>query len=227
MIPIRDSTFSRDVPVVTYTLIGLNVLIYLWDRGGSLVGPPSAFSDLAFRPLDITRALTGQGDSWVFVTLFTSMFLHGNLWHLVGNMIYLLAFGDNVEHALGGLRFALYYLMWGLFAAMAHVFVMPTSPTPTLGASGAIGGVLGCYFLLFPGNRVTFVVMPFFFISFTVAAWLLLGMWFVFQILLPQEGVANWAHAGGFLAGMLTVLVAGGRERILARTEFVRAYDDE
>lgn len=135
--------------------------------------------------------------------------------HLIGNMLFLFAFGENVENAMGGFRFALYYLFWGVVAAAAHTFVSPDSVIPTLGASGAIGGVLGCYFLLFPGNKVSVMIPPLIFMTFAIPAWILLGLWFLWQVLLPSAGVANWAHAGGFLAGMVTVLVIGGRTKLL------------
>ena len=215
MIPIRDNLESRDKPIVTWTLIGLNVLIFVWDRAWSLGGSSYVFADLAMRPAEVMRAVSGQGDPIELGKLFTSMFLHGSLAHLIGNMLYLFAFGENVENALGGFRFALYYLFWGVVASAAHIFVDPSSNVTVLGASGAIGGVLGAYFLVFPGNRISVFVPPFFFWVFRLPAWILLGFWFVFQVLLPQQGVANWAHAGGFLAGMVTVLVMGGREKVL------------
>lgn len=220
MIPIRDNLAPREKPLVTWTLIGLNVFLYLWDREWSFAGHNIVFADLAMRPEEVVRALTGQGDPLEVGKVFTSLFLHGSLWHLIGNMLYLLAFGPSVENALGSMRFTLYYLFWGVFAAAAHIFVNPSSPVPTLGASGAIGGVLGCYFLLFPGNRVQVMIPPVIFLVFAVPAWVLLGLWFVYQILVPQQGVANWAHAGGFLAGMVTVLVAGGRMKLLQDKKF-------
>ncbi len=216
MIPVRDNLVSREPAVVVGTLLALNVLIYLWDRGGAILGPNVAFADLAMVPREVVMTLTSQGDPSALAKVFTSMFLHGSLAHLVGNVLFLLAFGPGVEQALGGPRFAVYYLFWGVAAAAAHIAVDPGSDIPTLGASGAIGGVLGAYFLLFPGSRVKVVIPPFFFFPFTVMAWILLGLWFAWQILFPQPGVANWAHAGGFLAGMLTILLAGGREKVLA-----------
>lgn len=212
---------------MTWTLIGLNALIYLWDRGGSLFGPSLAFADLAMRPSEVVQALFGGGDPFELGKIFTSMFLHGNLLHLLGNTLFLFAFGDNVEHALGPWRFALYYLFWGLMAALAHIAVDPMSQAQMLGASGAIGGVLGAYLLLFPGNRITVVVFPFVFWPFVVAAWVLLGLWFVFQIVFPQAGVANWAHVGGFLAGMVTILILGGREKALKGVEFEEEADPD
>lgn len=215
MIPLRDNGRRVDFPLVTWTIFALNVIIFIWDRKGNLFGPNVVFADLMMRPSDVMLAMQPGQDNFPFVTLFTSMFLHGGIAHIVGNMIFLVVFGSGVEEAIGSLRYALYYLAWGLVASATHIFVDPGSPIPTLGASGAIGGVLGAYFLLFPGNRIE-VFMPLLpFIAFEVAAWILLGVWFLWQIAIPQEGVANWAHAGGFLAGMVTVLVMGGRAAVL------------
>lgn len=211
MFPVRDNLKSDEKPYVTYTLVALNVAIYLWDRNGFPFGPGAVFSDLAMRPNDVVQAIKG-GNYHPLITLFTCMFLHGSFTHILGNMIFLLVFGTNVEHALGGLRFAVLYLLWGLFASAAHIFVDPQSAIPTLGASGAIGGILGCYLLLFPANRVTIWII---FYETVLPAWLLLGLWFLWQVFLPQEGVANWAHAGGFVAGMLSVLLLGGRQKVL------------
>lgn len=219
MIPLRDNYFSRNTALVTYTLVGLNVLIYFWDRG---MGAGSVFADFAMRPNEVVAVLQGKGDPTSMVTVFTSLFLHGNLMHLISNVIFLLAFGENVEAALGSVRYALYYLAWGILASATHVFVDPYSPIPTLGASGAIGGVLGAYFLLFPGNRIRYYIFPILFHAFSASAWVLLGLWFAFQIFVPQQGVANWAHAGGFLAGMLTILMLGGREKVLENVRLER-----
>jgi membrane associated rhomboid family serine protease len=213
MIPIRDNRQDRYVPIVTWTLIALNCILFVWDREGKVFGGNVAFADLAMRPQEVVRALQG-GDWFPMATIFTSMFLHGNLVHLFGNMVFLLVFGVGVESAFGPIRFMLYYLFWGLVAAAAHIYVDPNAIVPVLGASGAIGGVLGCYFLLFPAHKVE-IWIPFIFTFVEISAWILLGIWFLYQIFVPQNGVANWAHAGGFLAGMLTVLIAGGRVKIL------------
>ena len=213
MIPIRDNRHDRYVPIVTWTLIVLNCVLFLWDRQGKVFATNVVFSDLTLRPQEVTRALKG-GDWFPMVTVFTSLFLHGNLMHLFGNMVFLLVFGGGVESAFGPLRFMLYYLFWGVAASFAHIYVDPNSIVPVLGASGAIGGVLGSYFLLYPAHKVE-IWIPFLFTFIEVSAWVLLGIWFLYQILVPQNGVANWAHAGGFLAGMLTVLTAGGRVKIL------------
>lgn len=197
---------------MVWTLVALNIAIFLWDRNFALGGPSVSFADLAMRPKQIILTLTQGGDPAALAKVFTSMYLHGSLAHLLGNVLFLIVFGPGVERALGGPRFALYYLFWGVMAAAAHTFVNPGSDVPTLGASGAIGGVLGSYFLLFPGSRVELVLL---FYPIVVASWVLLGGWFLWQIFLPQPGVANWAHAGGFLAGMVTILVLGGRESVL------------
>ncbi|HEY3783374.1 MAG TPA: rhomboid family intramembrane serine protease [Fimbriimonadaceae bacterium] len=220
MIPLRDNQVNRPAPVVTYTLIGLNCLIYLWDRNfnfSHIFGPGEVFTNLVMRPNEVAAAFHG-GDRFALVTMFTAMFLHQNLLHLLGNMLFLLTFGHGVEVALGPLRFALYYLAWGILAAATHTLVNPSSLAPTLGASGAIGGVLGCYFLLFPGNKIELLI-PFVFVPVVTSAWVLLGIWFLWQVLIPQQGVANWAHVGGFVAGMLTVLIMGGRAAILKGKE--------
>ncbi|MBX3119854.1 MAG: rhomboid family intramembrane serine protease [Fimbriimonadaceae bacterium] len=227
MIPIRDNQKGLALPVVTYTLIGLNILIYLWDRNLSPFGQSATFADLAMRPRDVVDALTIQGaDRFPLVTIFTAMFLHGSVLHIVGNLLYLLVFGTSVESALGAWRYALYYLFWGVVAAAAQIFVDPASQIPTIGASGAIGGVLGAYFLLFPTNRIE-IIIPFMPIPFVVSAWVLLGTWFLYQLVVRQPGVATWAHAGGFMAGMLTVLIMGGRSTVLKGREKEFEADDE
>jgi membrane associated rhomboid family serine protease len=222
MLPIGDNQISRHRPIITYTLIALNVLIYLWDRQFNPLANGFVFGDLAMRPVYVLQAVFGTGDRFALVTVFTSLFLHGNLIHLIGNMLFLLTFGEAVEDALGTWRFMLYYFFWGIVACATQILVDPTSATPTLGASGAIGGVLGCYFLLFPANKIEILL---YFTTFTLEAWKLLGLWFLWQVLVPQEGVATWAHAGGFLAGMLTVLIMGGRARIVRGREHLLDMD--
>jgi membrane associated rhomboid family serine protease len=226
MIPIRDNRITKALPVVTWTIIALNVLIYLWDRQGHLTGSSITFADLALHPSDVISVVKGRSqNSFALVTILTSMYLHGNLVHLLGNMLFLFVFGPQIEAALGSPRYALYYVFWGIFAAGTHILVNPHSSVPVLGASGAIGGVLGAYFLLFPGNKIEIFVPILAFLTFEAPAWVLLGLWFVYQILAPQQGVANWAHAGGFLAGMITVLVMGGRNTILRGREPEFDYD--
>lgn len=212
MIPVRDSQPHLIRPVVTWTLVALNLLVYVWDRGGNVSAPSTAFADLALRPYELTALVGGHGDPLVLVKLFTSMFLHGNVWHLAGNIVFLAVLGPAVEEATGGPKYVLLYLVAGLVAGLAHVFVNAGSFGGLTGASGAIGGVMGAYFLLFPSSRIQLWVV---FETVPVTAWLLLSVWFVSQVFLPQAGVANWAHLGGFLAGMVWVLAQGGREKVL------------
>lgn len=229
MIPLRDNLLRKEPAVLVWTLVGLNIIVYLWDRNFGLFGPNLAFADLAMRPRQVLLAFRANGDPLEIAKIFTSMFLHANFMHILGNVLFLAAFGPAVESAIRGPRFALYYVFWGIVAAGAHIFVNPGSEAPTVGASGAIGGVLGAYFLLFPGTQVRVVIPPFFFLPFNVTSWILLGLWFLWQVIFPQAGVANWAHAGGFLAGMVTVLVMGGRKAILADGDFEedKDFDDD
>lgn len=207
--------------MVTWTLLALNALVFVWDRGGAFWGSTQGFLDLTVRPKSVTDAILGRGDTADLGTLFTAMFLHGNIVHLVGNLVFLGVFGPNVEAAVGSVRFVLFYLFWGVCAFGAQIFVQPHDVTPVLGASGAIGGVLGAYFLLFPTNKIKIVVPPFFWWQFNVVAYVLLGAWFLFQILFPQDGIATWAHAGGFAAGLATILVLGGRKALIQSSVFV------
>jgi len=215
LIPLRDNHVRHRIPVVTWCLLFVNFVIFIWDRHGNPFGPRVVFADLAMRPNEVAEVFRGGIDRFPIVTVFTSMFLHGGILHLLGNGIFLYVFGPSVEETIGSLRYALYYLAWGVAAAAAQIYVDPHSATETLGASGAIGGVLGAYFLLFPGNKIEIFIPLLAFLAVEVSAWLLLGLWFLYQIFVPQDGVANWAHVGGFLAGMVTVLIMGGRMAVL------------
>jgi membrane associated rhomboid family serine protease len=218
MIPLRATHAHRNVPLVTYTLVALNIIVFLWDRHGQVFGSTMSFADLAMRPHEVVLALKGQ-EKFPFVTLFTSLFLHVNVLHIAGNMLFLVVFGTSIEFALGPVRYMFYYLAWGVVAGLTQVAVDPHSMVPTLGASGAIGGVMGCYFLLFPTSKIEIIVPILAFLTFEVRAWILLMAWFLYQVFWPQNGVANWAHAGGFLAGMLTVLIMGGKQTVFRGRE--------
>lgn len=216
--PAAEKEATR-LPLVVWTLLALNVIVYLWDRQFNPFGPSAVFADLTMRPREVVEAIPHL--RFPLVTIFTAMFLHGGLTHLLGNLVFLYVFGPGVEEALGGARLALYYVAWGVAAAAAQIWVNPYTTTPTLGASGAIGGVLGSYFLLFPSSRIE-ILIPF--LEFELPAWVLLGGWFLFQIFWRQEGVANWSHAGGFLAGMATVLILGGRTAVLRGRQELLEY---
>ncbi|MEM6480442.1 MAG: rhomboid family intramembrane serine protease [Pseudomonadota bacterium] len=208
MIPIRDHNPSNRTPYVTYALIALNVVIFLaywplFDQPRALM----AFYDVyAMVPAQVST----RGE---FGTLLSSMFLHGGWLHLGGNMLFLWIYGDNMEDEMGHLGFLLFYLASGLAAAVAHYIAAPMSQVPTVGASGAIAGVMGGYLLLFPKARIDILFFIIILIRiFTLPAWVVLAIWFALQIFggigadLSTGGVAYWAHAGGFLAGIVLTL---------------------
>ncbi len=207
MIPIRDENPTHRFPFINYSLIIINVLVFLWQVS---LGPESEamLYQMALIPLNVTAGLD-LGD--VRSTL-TSMFMHAGLMHLLGNMLYLWIFGDNVEDALGHVRYLLFYLLGGFAASLTHVLLYPSSSVPTVGASGAIAATLGAYLLLFPQRRVVTIIPLGFFLQIArLPAILVLGMWFLLQLfegtlalgLEQLGGVAFWAHIGGFVFGML------------------------
>jgi membrane associated rhomboid family serine protease len=215
MIPIRDTLSSKNYPVVNSAIIGLNVLVYL-----------------------IQMAQGGQADRFVYIyglvparyslphiasyfsvqnqlfSLISFMFLHGSFWHLIGNMWSLYIFGDNIEDRLGSLRYLLFYLLCGLTSGLSHLLLNLNSNVPTIGASGAIAGVMGAYFLLFPKSRIL-TLIPVLFIPFfiEIPAYFFLGIWFLLQFLSAAGadgsagGIAWWAHIGGFISGMILLKV--------------------
>ncbi len=211
MIPIGDDVPGERFPFLTYTLIGLNVLVFLFQ----LSLPQADLRGVILTWGVIPRELAAwSGQPWVLATLVTSLFLHGGWFHLIGNMLYLWIFGNNVEDRMGHVGFLLFYLLCGIAASLAEVFLKPGSALPTIGASGAIAGVLGAYFLLYPKAKVILLIPVFLFFFFTVQvpAVLVLGLWFVMQLFsgvsqlgvsTESGGVAYWAHAGGFIAGMV------------------------
>ena len=227
MIPLQDDTPSSLKPYVTLFLIAACSAVYLWqwsmDLGAArrvvfaLGAIPAVLLTDARLPLDL---------EWIprYATPVTSMFLHGSWMHLLGNMLFLWIYGDNVEDALGHARYLLFYFLCGIVAIFAQALSNPHSAYPIIGASGAISGVLGAYLLLFPRAKVlTLVLLPFFFTTVRVPAMLLLLLWFAAQLLsdiVVSDGgtaVAFRAHIGGFLTGMLLVSVLKRRDvRLLA-----------
>lgn len=204
MFPLRDSTPSRRFPWVTLTLIAANVAAFVWQVGAG----EQATLALALIPAKVVRAVDQAGPATLTLgTLVTSMFLHGGLLHLASNMWFLWIFGDNVEDRFGRLGFLLFYLACGLAAAVGQVAVDPRSAIPVVGASGAIGGVLGAYLWFFPRSRILTVVPIFIFLQFVeLPALVFLGLWFVLQAAYSAagvEGVAWWAHMAGFGAGLI------------------------
>ena len=216
MIPLRDDNPTRITPYVTVTIIAANVAVFMYQL--SLPAPAVTRFVYEFGTIPAvvlgTQALPAQ---IVLIppllSIFTSMFLHGGFMHIIGNMLYLWIFGNNIEEAMGHSRFFLFYMVSGVLASTAHILSDTTSTIPSIGASGAISGILGAYFLLYPRAQVlTLVPLGFFLQLMYLPAWLILGFWFVLQVIsgsLGQAGlgggVAWWAHIGGFVAGILLV----------------------
>jgi membrane associated rhomboid family serine protease len=224
MIPLRDDQPRFTTPYVNYFLIGLNLLIYFFQ---ATLDPESgrilAFQ-LGFIPAHVTGLLNGTGHldlASVLLPFLTSMFLHATWFHVIGNMLFLWIFGDNIEDHMGHARYLGFYLLSGIAAASAQVLLTPQLNAPTVGASGAIAGVLGAYFILYPRARVLTWFPPIF--LFYLPAWILLGGWFGLQFLsgiLPysdgrhhDQNIAFWAHVGGFVAGILLVKLLPQRPR--------------
>lgn len=205
MFPIRDHNPSRRRPIVTYLLIAANVVMYLLTLP-ALDGAEMLWARLALYPLAISNGEMLSG-------LVTHMFLHAGFMHIAGNMLFLWIFGDNLEDQMGRLGFLAFYLACGLAAAAGQIAADPFSPVPMVGASGAIAGVMGGYLLLFPRARIDILfIFIIFFKVFTVSAWIMLGLWFAIQLfggfssVGSEGGVAYWAHAGGFVAGLILTL---------------------
>ena len=212
MIPISDDNPVLTTPYVTVLLIIVCIAVFGWEL--SLVsGSDSALSVLGFTPNSLVHPEDARAP-WLGIapweTIFTSMFLHAGFLHIAGNMLYLWIFGNNIEDAMGHLKFILFYLVCGVAAALTMLIMDPTSHTPIVGASGAISGVLGSYMLLYPRARVRVIIpLGFFFIPFWLQAMWVVGIWFGMQLLMAaytspsQPGIAWWAHVGGFTAGIV------------------------
>jgi membrane associated rhomboid family serine protease len=226
MFPLKDDLPSHTTPVVTVLLMAINVVVYLYQAsleidshaGGAA---EALVMEFGLIPCRLTGACRMAADlpSPVF-TIFSSMFLHGGFFHIAGNMLYLWIFGNNVEDTLGHGRFMLFYLASGVAAAATQTIAGPDSHVPMIGASGAISGVLGAYFLLFPHASVlTLIIFGFFWRIVRIPALLVLGFWMVVQILNglgsfgAGGGVAWFAHIGGFFAGMGLILLFKPRPR--------------
>jgi len=241
LFPIADDNRGRTItPIVNYVLIAVNVLVFVFLQGlgsndkftyaySTVPGEILTGKDIVTRPVSVQH-FTGQTIEVpglqptpipVYLTLITSMFMHGGIAHIFGNMLFLFIFGDNIEDRLGHLRYLLYYLVCGIIAGLSHVYATAifasgdasTLLVPSLGASGAISGVLGGYILLFPTNRVT-VILSWFVTQ--VPAFIAIGLWFVFQLInglgvlgsgSQAGGVAYAAHIGGFIAGLILIKV--------------------
>lgn len=221
MIPLKDDNPSYTKPVVTVSFLAANVAVFLFQLLLSSTGEQIFIFKTAAIPYELTHftdrtQLPIPGTNYAFpeaflpfpLTLFSAMFIHGGFTHIGSNMLYLWIFGNNVEDAMGHVRFFIFYLVSGLVATLVHVVADPDSTVPMIGASGAIAGVLGAYFILYPQARVKTLVILIFIVQIVhIPAVLLLGFWFLMQILNVGGGggVAWYAHIGGFLAGMFLV----------------------
>lgn len=211
MIPIRDTIRSQNFPVVNFLLIGANVIAFLWQLS---LGPAleKALFTYGIVPLRYSDSSLAAHFSTVqqILPFFTSMFLHGGLFHILGNMWFLYIFGDNVEDRLGHLRYLTFYLLCGLMAGVAHLLTNWESRVPTIGASGAIAGVMGAYFVTYPRARIVTLIPFFFLFQFAeLPAFIFLGLWFLMQLVSAglsnggAGGIAWWAHVGGFVCGII------------------------
>lgn len=220
MVPLHDNNPTRITPFVTYGFIGLNIFIFLYQVSLPIPELQQFVEAYAVIPKQLTTSF--QSGDWAQIgpqvmTLFTSQFLHGGFLHLGGNMLFLWIFGNNIEDQLGHVRFIIFYLLCGALAALTQWFFSMSSPIPMLGASGAIAGVLGAYIIRFPKARVlTLIPLGFFIIPIRIPAIFFLGFWFLQQALysvaslqvrttigMEEGGVAYWAHAGGFVFGVI------------------------
>ena len=223
MIPLKDDNPTTIQPVLTVTLIAVNCLVFLYQMSLGSQGAQLFVYQYGAIPAVVLGSETLPARVAVIsspLSLFTSMFLHGGLLHIAGNMLYLWIFGNNIEEAMGRARYLIFYVVSGLGASLTHILSNPTSVIPTIGASGAISGVLGAYLLLYPRARVlTLVPLGFFTRLMYIPAGFVLGVWFLMQLLSTTlsgsqggGGVAFSAHVGGFITGMLLVGVFKKRE---------------
>ncbi len=226
MIPYKDLAPAKKLPVVTTLLVLANVGVFLYQ---TFFLSQAAMDKFIYRyaviPLEfkLGHNLPDSPGPFPLATIYTAMFLHGGWLHLIGNMLYLWIFGDNVEDRMGSIRFLLFYLLCGTLATLAQIYTNFNSDIPALGASGAIAGVLAAYLRLYPKAKVAVLVPVFYFLrSVMMPAWLVLGVWFLIQILSAEiavskdvGGVAYFAHIGGFAAGLLfmPLFVKKGKKR--------------
>ena len=216
MIPLKDDNPTAGRPIVTYFLIGICVLVFLIQLGSQSYKTGQLFYSYGLIPSVLMGHNQLPIDLYMvpaYVTIFSSMFMHGGFMHLIGNMLYMWIFADNIEDNLGPAKFIIFYLLSGVGAAMAQVFMDVHSQVPMVGASGAIGGVLGAYLINYP-NATVLVLIPFGFFSqlIKIRALYVLGFWFVLQFINSSMissqggGVAYAAHIGGFVSGMILIL---------------------
>jgi membrane associated rhomboid family serine protease len=229
LLPLKDENPTEITPYFTVIFLLANVITWAMVQGA---GEPAALlasvREFGVVPCQITGECPAQGLTWEAV--FTSMFMHGSWEHLIGNMVFLWVFGNNIEDSMGHLRFIVFYLVCGVVAAFAHIVLTPQSPVPAVGASGAISGIMGAYIVLYPTVHVYTWIPPFFFLP--LRAFLLLGYWFLLQLVMgvvtlgpeagEQGGVAVWAHVGGFVAGLVLIKLFEKRELTYAKRHKIK-----
>jgi len=232
MIPLSDTNYRERFPFVNITLIVVNVLVYGYEvslsnltLGRTTQALIDFFEKWAVVPAEYTSGVSiGADPPLQFLTLFSAMFMHGSLLHIASNMLFLWVFGDNIESNMGHLKYLVFYLLSGVLASFAHIFFNINSDVPSLGASGAIAGVLAAYLVLFPRAQVRTLIIIVIFITVTrVSALVLIGIWFLLQFFQglaslgmrqgESGGVAVWAHVGGFVAGLILVIFFRGRRK--------------
>jgi membrane associated rhomboid family serine protease len=234
VIPIRDENPTELTPYVTIGFIAMNFAAWVLVQGaGTQQALQSSVYAFGAVPCEVTARCAVDGLSWGGV--LTSMFMHGSWEHILGNMLFLWVFGNNIEDSMGHVRFFLFYLICGVAAALAHVYFNAASSVPTVGASGAISGIMGAYVVLYPSARVHTWVPPFFFLN--LRAIFFLGYWFILQLVMAsaeagapageQSGVAVWAHVAGFLVGVALVKVFENRALTDARRRKVQLTAEE
>jgi membrane associated rhomboid family serine protease len=216
MLPLWDDLPTKKFPLITVEIIVLNTIVYLYEASLGEKFTQFIYA-MGLIPFEIThhKDLLPTGPSIIYLTIFTSMFMHGSIIHLLGNMLFLWIFGNNVEEYLGRVNFIIFYLVCGLSAAFTQIFFNPNSTMPMVGASGAIAGVLGAYLLLYPRARVTTVIIFGFFIRLIkIPAVVVLSFWIIYQFLYGisslavktgEGGVAWFAHIGGFIGGIILI----------------------
>jgi len=219
MLPVRDDNPQINRPIAIYTIIGLNILAWFLLQGaGSSTALNASVCHYGLIPADLFSDIQrigssncGTGNSLGWAGLLSSMFMHSGWMHIIGNLWFLWVFGDNVEDAMGTSRFFMFYILTGLCAAAAQIIANPASALPMVGASGAIGGVMGAYIILYPRVKVHILI---FIMTFKVPAYAMLGYWIVIQVIggisslsSTGSGVAFWAHIGGFMGGAILVFL--------------------
>ena len=210
MIPLKDDNPTSGRPVITYLIIGLCILVFLIQLGSQSYETGKLFYSYGLIPSVLMGHNQLPMDLYAipaYATIFSSMFMHGGFMHIIGNMLYMWIFADNIEDDLGPIKFIIFYLLSGIGAAMTQVLVDTHSQVPMVGASGAIGGVLGAYLINHPKSRVL-VLIPFGFFSqlIKIKALYVLGFWFILQFISSGGGIAYAAHIGGFVSGMILIL---------------------